>query len=606
MLKKDGTVRVGAIVPKLKVGNPKFNSNEIINQIRVAAEKEIDIVTTPELAITGYTCGDLFKQEALIEASLDGLHNITEATKDLNIISVVGAPIENENMLFDTAVVIQKGEILAVIPKLCASNYKEAKWFSFTTDNTQIKLFEKEVPFGLNAIEFSNLSFVIEVGGSNSKQYVTDNTKLIFNLAADNELVGKYKRRIEHAKIKSAQYACGYVYCSAGVNESSTDLVFSGHSIIAENGDILVENERFNFESNLIYSDIDIPKLKSDKSKKDFSKIQTKKEYREYPFIPTDKNERDTRCREIISIQSSALAKRLLHTGMKKTVIGLSGGLDSTLAFLVIIEAYKKLGIDNSNILAITMPGFGTTDRTYDNACMLAKNYGATLKEIDIKEACLLHLKDIGLSENDRSAAYENVQARERTQILMDIANKEGALVVGTGDLSELALGWCTYNGDHMSMYSVNAGVPKTLVRCLIEWIANNTKEITLYDILDTPISPELLPPDKYGNITQKTESTIGPYVLHDFFLYHFLRYVRKPSDIYQLAKEIFKENFEKEEIKKWLKVFLKRFFSQQFKRSCIPDGPKIGSVGISPRGDLEMPSDADVEIWINDLENCD
>ena len=622
MIKEFGFIRVGAIVPKIKVANPEYNSDEIIKQIKLASQKGVDIVTTPEMALTGSSCGDLLKQEILMQSTLENLRKIINETKELNIISIIGTPLEINNKIVSSAVVMQKGEVLAVIPnneQLCEKN---------------INIFGQEVTFGSKMIledkENSKFSFGVLIGEKNCHDTnsiynkVQNGAMIIFNLSANAEIVGSHDYRKQNILVQSKNNICAYVYCSAGVNESTTDMVFAGNSMISENGMLLKENERFGFESNLIFADIDVFRLSNDRNRL-FVETKTneeyihvrfdelknntvsesykiEREYAKYPFVPSDNDLRNERCKEIINIQACGLAKRLLHTGIKKTVIGLSGGQDSTLAFLVIVEAYKKLGIDNSNMIAITMPGFGTTGRTYENACKLAKAYGATLKEISIKEACMVHFKDIGLDENDRSITYENVQARERTQILMDVANKEGALVIGTGDLSELALGWCTYNGDHMSMYSVNSGVPKTLVRTLIKWVADNTLEATLYDIIDTPISPELLPTDEYGNLVQKTENTIGPYVLHDFFIYHFLRYGASPKKILALAKQTFEGNFEEEEIKKWLKMFIKRFFSQQFKRSCVPDGPKIGTIGLSPRGDLTMPSDANVEVWLKEL----
>lgn len=658
MLKELGFIRVGAIVPKIKVANTQWNAEEIIKQLKAANEKGVAIVTTPELAITGYSCADLFYQDILLQKSLESLKMILEETKDLDLVSIIGMPIEKENQLFDCAVVIQKGKILGVVPKTFIPNGNEdceKRWFVSSGNydeicggnNVQtsanivdkIILFGQEIPFGNKIIfeekENKNFSFSIEIGGdlwnscAPSASKTIHGAMIIFNLTAINESVGKYAYRKDLLKIQSAKNICGYVCASAGVNESTTDAVFSGNAMIAENGKLIKENQRFDFESNMIYADIDVLKLKNYRkkntnfmniyAKEKYQKVELEtfadlnfenqiieREYKEYPFVPLNETLREERCQEIINIQASGLAKRLLHTGIKKTVLGLSGGMDSTLAFLVIIEAYKKLGITNDNMIAITMPGFGTTNRTYENACNLAKAYGVTLREISIKEACLIHMKDIGLDENDRSITYENIQARERTQILMDVANKEGGLVIGTGDLSELALGWCTYNGDHMSMYAVNADIPKTLVRYLIKWIADKTKESILYDILDTPISPELLPPDEYGNLVQKTENTIGPYVLHDFFLYHFLHYGATPKKIYTIAKQVFKNKFSNHEIKKWLQFFLKRFFTQQFKRSCIPDGPKVGSISISPRSDLKMPSDADASIWLKELEECE
>jgi len=446
---------------------------------------------------------------------------------------------------------------------------------------------------------------------------------MIFNLSASNEIIGKYEYRKELIKMQSAKTISAYIYASSGIGESTTDVVFSGHAMIAENGSILKENNRFEFNSNTIIMDIDVERIMNNRHKDiSYMGVIPKVKYRvsyftlkdtnenllrtypEYPFVPKNEEKRNLRCSEIFNIQASGLAKRLKHTGIKKTVIGISGGLDSTLAFLIIIEAYKKIGIDNKNMIAVTMPGFGTTDRTYTNAVNLVKEFGATLKEISIKEACLVHFKDIGQDENTFDITYENSQARERTQILMDIANKEGGLVICTGDLSELALGWCTYNGDHMSMYAVNTSIPKTLVRYLVNYYAeteeNKKCQTILKDILDTPVSPELLPPSESGEILQQTESIVGPYVLHDFFLYHFLRYGASPEKIKFLALNAFKDSFDEETIEKWLKFFIKRFFNQQFKRSCIPDGPKVGTISLSPRGDLRMPSDADSTNWLD------
>lgn len=639
MYKEHGFVRVGAIIPKLKVANISFNTNEIVKEIKKASELGISIVTTPELSLTGYTCADLFHQDILIEESLEGLKKIQKSTKALDIISIIGMPIRTENQLFNTAVVLQKGKILGVIPKTYIPNYGEfyeRRWFasSINCKKDTIVLNGEEVPLGTNLIfqdsENQDIRFAIEIcedlwaPNPPSIRHCLNGATIIFNLSASNEVIGKYQYRKNLVNGQSSKTISAYIYASSGANESTTDLVFGGHAMISEYGSILEETKRFNFDSNLIYSDIDIKKIINYRTrdisymgvntKEDYRYINIsvkdnifslKRQYEEYPFVPTDDLKRDERCEEILTIQATGLAKRLLHTNIKKTVIGISGGLDSTLAFLVVIEAYKRLGISNDNIVAVTMPGFGTTDRTYQNACKLVKEYGATLKEISIKEACLVHMKDIGLDKSDRSIAYENSQARERTQILMDLANKEDGLVIGTGDLSELALGWCTYNGDHMSMYAVNSSIPKTLVRHLVEWIAKSNKNNnTLYDILNTPISPELLPPDQYGNIVQETENTVGPYVLHDFFLYHFLRYGATPEKIYLLALHTFSNKFSKEEIKKWLIIFIQRFFSQQFKRSCLPDGPKVGTISLSPRGDLRMPSDADAGIWIKKLKN--
>ncbi len=634
-MKEYGFIRVGAIVPELKVGNIEFNTKEIIKQIKEASKLGISVVTLPELSLTGYTCADLFHQDILLIDSLKYLKQIVTKTKDLNIVSIVGMPLEVDNQLFNVAVVINKGKILGVIPKTYIPNYDEfyeRRWFasSCDTNRDKINILGNEVPFGTNIL-FNDITskcvFAIELCEdvwspiSPSIRHTQNGANVIFNLSASNEIIGKYEYRKNLLSITSAKNVTGYVYASSGINESSTDIVFSGHALILENGTVLSESERFKFESTITYNDIDINRIMHDRYDKttymasnndtyrtiDVDLIDNKdivRNYDQYPFVPKDKTKREKRCEEIFNIQASGLAKRLKHTNLQKTVIGISGGLDSTLAFLVIIEAYKKLGIDNKNIIAVTMPGFGTTGRTYNNAIELIKEYGATLREVDIKDACMQHFKDINHDPKNLDITYENAQARERTQILMDIANKEGALVIGTGDLSELALGWCTYNGDHMSMYAVNTSIPKTLVRYLVDYIASIHNSKTLLDILDTPISPELLPPDKDGKIKQMTENSVGPYILHDFYLYHFLRYGATPSKIKYLALRTFKDMYDEEEITKWLKVFIKRFFSQQFKRSCIPDGVKVGTISLSPRGDLRMPSDADATIWLKDLDD--
>ncbi len=642
MLKKYGYVRIGAAVPKLKVGDPVFNTNQIIKQIEEANIKGVQIITFPELSITGYTAADLFFQDILLENALDNLKRLLNATKDMDIISIVGMPLIVDSSLFNTAVVINKGKILGVIPKTYIPNYNEfyeARWFRSSIEkiSDEINILGNLVPFDTNIIfrdkTNNNIAFAIEICedvwsvNPPSNRHVLNGATIIFNLSASNEIIGKVEYRKNLIKMQSAKNLCGYVYASAGVNESSTDLVFSGHSLIYENGVMLAENNRFDFDSNMIMADIDINLLINNRVRdtsfrsinpicQNYVKVaidvkdtnnELMRDYAKYPFVPNNEIKRKMRCEEILNIQASGLAKRINHTGLAKTVIGISGGLDSTLAFLVIIKVYQKLGIDNSNIIAVTMPGFGTTDRTYDNAIKLVKNYGATLREINIKDACLQHFTDINHDPSIYDITYENAQARERTQILMDIANQVGGLLIGTGDLSELALGWCTYNGDHMSMYAVNASIPKTLVRYLVEYMIdiapNNECRKTIKDILETPISPELLPPDEYGKIVQKTENTIGPYVLHDFFLYHRQRYGASPIKIAYIANNTFKDDFSKEEILKWLIIFMKRFTNQQFKRSCLPDGPKVGTISLSPRGDLRMPSDASEEIWVKKLK---
>lgn len=638
MNKSYGYVRVAASVPELKVASVEFNTKEVIKEIKALNKEGVQIVTFPELCLTGYTCADLFSQDILITKSKEAIKEVMDETKSLDIISIIGAPIVCDNQLFNCAIVINKGEILGIVPKTYIPNYGEfyeKRWFSTSNTLTSriIKLFGKDVPIGIDLIfrdrEDDKFTFGIEVcedlwsPKAPSVEAALNGATMIFNLSASNEVIGKYGYRKNLINMQSAKNVCAYIYSSSGVNESTTDLVFSGYSAISENGSTLVENNRFDFATNHIISDVDIQRLMNNRIKdisfmgigaasnyrvididlKD-NNTDLMRDYDAYPFVPSNEAKRAERCNEIVNIQACGLAKRIKHTGMKKCVIGISGGLDSTLAFLVVIEAYRKLGISFDNLIGVTMPGFGTTGRTYNNALTLMKNYGVTMREVSIKEASLQHFKDIGLEETDRSVTYENTQARERTQILMDIANKEGGLVIGTGDLSELALGWCTYNGDHMSMYAVNTSIPKTLVRYLVKYFAdiepNEECKKTILDILDTPISPELLPPSKDGKIEQQTESVVGPYILHDFYLYHFMRYGASPEKIRYIANKAFEGMYDSETIDKWLKFFINRFFSQQFKRSCLPDGPKVGTISVSPRGDLRMPSDADNSSWLN------
>ncbi|MGN1302493.1 MAG: NAD(+) synthase [Clostridia bacterium] len=639
MLKEQGFVRVGAVVPKLKVADTEFNCNEIIKQIEVASNNKIQIVVFPELCVTGYTCQDLFEQDTLLEEAEKALNKILDYTNNLDIICIIGMPIKSENQLFNTAVVIQKGKILGIVPKTFIPNYGEfyeKRWFasSKNANKKEIEILDQKVPFGIDLLfkdkENNEICFGIEICEDiwavepPSNKLALLGANIIFNLSASNEVIGKKEYRRDLVKMQSAKTISGYVYCSSGVNESTSDVVFSGESMIFENGSCLTNNQRFDFESNMIFTEIDTKRLANDRRKNisfmgdsvdlEYREIKINipdnienltREYSKTPFVPEDKKKISEICEEMLNIQSYGLAKRLLHTNINKTIIGISGGLDSTLAFLVIIKAYEILNLPKEKIIAITMPGFGTTSRTHNNSMKLINEYGATFREINITKSSLQHFEDIGHDKNIKDVTYENAQARERTKILMDIANKENGLVVGTGDLSELALGWCTYNGDHMSMYSVNASIPKTLVKYIIKWVADNSKEECkniINDILDTPISPELLPPDENGNIEQKTEEQVGPYILHDFFLYHFLRYGAEPKKIYILACKTFKNDFKKEEIKHWLQVFIKRFFTQQFKRNCMPDGPKVGTVSLSPRGDLRMPSDASYNIWLNNF----
>ena len=628
-------IKVAAACPKTKVADIEYNVNEILNCINSAKEKEVKAIVFPELSITSYTCGDLFLQDILIKKSLKGLFKVISETSNLDMLIAVGAPLLKGCTLYNCAYILFKGKILGIVPKSFIPNYSEfyeKRWFSegIGIINEKVDLpFQKNIPFGTDLIFSSDsFNFGVEICEDlwvtipPSSYLSLLGANIIFNLSASNELVSKADYRKELIKNQSARSICSYVYSSAGVFESSTDLLFSGHLLIGENGTILKENERFQRENEIIYSDIDVFKLKAERFKNlsfrdsskiapfipriinfDFKSVTLNKFDRyidKHPFVPSRKEEMEQRCKEIFNIQSSALAKRLEHVNLKKAVVGISGGLDSTLALLVIVKTFKLLNIDNKNIITITMPGFGTTDRTYNNALTLCKELGCDLREINIVKASLQHFEDIGHDKEIHDVTYENVQARERTQILMDIANKEGGILVGTGDLSELALGWCTYNGDHMSMYSVNPSIPKTLVRYLVKYVAENesTKKVceTLLDILDTPVSPELLPKDETtGEIVQKTEDIVGPYELHDFFLYHFIKHGSSKERILFLAEHAFKNDYSKETIEKWLDKFLWRFFSQQFKRSALPDGPKVGSISLSPRGDFRMPSDASV-----------
>lgn len=641
-MKENGFVRVGTLVNKLSLGNVIENAKEISRQIKKAYEAGVEIIVTPELSLTGYTCGDMFLQDKLVKDSIIGLEYVLSETKSLNIISIIGMPISTNNALFNCGVVINRGKLLGIIPKTYIPNYKEfyeCRWFSssLNLDINEIELLGQKVPLGCDLLfqdrKNPNITFAIEICEDlwavtpPSNDYAKSGATIIFNLSSSNELIGKHNYRKNLISSQSSKTISAYIYASSGMLESTSDILFGGASLIYENGTLLKEGERFLTESNIIYQDIDVLRLVNDRRvNKSFnfssdnkiyrrinidihnniSKLERK--YSKYPFVPKDDILRNERCLEIINIQSNALARRLIQLNYPKCVIGMSGGLDSTLAFLVTVRAFEKLNLDNKNIIGITMPGFGTTDRTYNNSIKLVESYNATLKEINIKEACTIHMKDIGLNPTDISITYENIQARERTQILMDVANMEKGIVIGTGDLSELALGWCTYNGDHMSMYSVNSSIPKTLIRYLVKWFMDNEKGIrhdVLKDILSTPISPELLPPDKYGNIVQKTENSIGPYVLHDFFLYHFLRYGVRPKKLYFLALHTFND-FSREDILNYLKIFINRFFTQQFKRNCVPDGIKVGSISLSPRGDLRMPSDMEYKSYLKELDELE
>ena len=625
-------IKVASACPKTKVGDVEYNISNIIDCTLEAYKNGAKCLVFPELCITSYSCSDLFLQDTLLNKSLSAIEELLNETKDLDILITVGAPYLHNTTLYNAAFVLFKGKVLGIVPKSFIPNYSEfyeKRWFTDGNNiiNKVVKLpFQDEVNFGTNLIfAAGDLKYSVEICEDlwvtipPSSYLSLMGANVIGNISASNELVSKADYRRDLIKNQSARCICSYIYSSAGVHESTTDLLFSGHLLIGENGSILKENERFQRDNEIIYSIIDLFKLKSERMKNlsvrdssrmlkfepkyinfTFEDVSIKNFDRfidKHPFVPSNDLERELRCKEIFNIQSAALAKRFEHTGLKKAVVGISGGLDSTLALLVIVKTFKLLNYPMNNIVTITMPGFGTTDRTYNNALTLCRELGCDLREINIVKAALQHFEDIGHDKDIHDVTYENVQARERTQILMDLANKEGGLLIGTGDLSELALGWCTYNGDHMSMYSVNPSIPKTLVRYLVKYVAekesNKNVSETLLDILDTPVSPELLPKDDKGDIAQKTEDIVGPYELHDFFLYHFIKHGSSKERIFKLAKIAFKDDYSDEEITKWLDKFMWRFFTQQFKRSALPDGPKVGSISLSPRGDWRMPSDA-------------
>ena len=632
---KDGFLRVACATNNVKVADCDYNSNEIIKLIFEAHEKGTSLIVFPELSITAYTCMDLFFQKSLLDSAEKSLLKIAKETSKLDIISIVGLPLKNNNCLYNCACVIQKGKILGFVPKMNIPNYsefQELRFFDKGCNYKTIDFYGQSVPLGSNIVfsckNFKEFKFSIEicedlwVSNPPSNDLCQAGANIIANLSASNELISKAKYRKDLVKMQSAKLTSCYLYADAGPGESSTDLVFSAHNIIAENGIVLKESSKF--KSGIIVEDIDLQKIESERVKTatsygektafevEFSinkrDIPLKREIPKFPFVPSSSNKLSEHCDEILTIQAMGLAKRLKHTGLKSVVLGVSGGLDSTLALIVIKKAFDILNLDKENIRAVSMPCFGTTTRTKSNAQKLALAYKASFEEINIYESVKKHFEDIGHDDKIHDVTYENSQARERTQILMDLSNKYNALVIGTGDLSELALGFATYNGDHMSMYAVNSSIPKTLVRHLVEYEANhsndNLKEILL-DILNTPVSPELLPPSD-NKISQKTEEIVGPYELHDFFLYYFIRFAFTPKKILRLALIAFKDVYDEETIKKWLTIFLKRFFSQQFKRSCLPDGPKVGSVSLSPRGDFRMPSDAEVNIWIKNLQSND
>ncbi len=639
---KYGFVKTAAATPKIRVADCDYNAEQIIAFAKEASANGASLVVFPELCVTGYTCGDLFLQKTLLNSAEIAVNTIVKATAGLTeTILIIGAPIARKQSLYNCAIVIYQGGILGIVPKVNIPNYNEfyesRHFTSGNNINDEINYagcshisFSSERIFECNQV--SDFTFGVElcedlwVADSPSLKLTRRGASIICNLSSSNEIVGKAQYRRDLVKIQSAKLCCGYVYCDSGFGESTTDAVYSGHNIIAENGTILSESCRFN--NGITYADIDVERIMSERrnintyvTEKDTDRIpnvdfdvmlrttKLERTFSQTPFVPTDKPELTERCEEIIAIQSAGLVTRLEHTGIRNVVLGLSGGLDSTLALIVCVHAFDMLGIDRKNIHTATMPCFGTTKRTKSNAEKLAEAYGVSFEEINITNAVRQHFADIGHDENVTNVTYENSQARERTQVLMDLSNKYNALVIGTGDLSELALGWATYNGDHMSMYGVNASIPKTLVRYLTAYEAQKSEaalKAVLLDVLDTPVSPELLPPDKDGEIAQKTEDVVGPYELHDFFLFYLVRFGFTPSKIYYMAKLSFNGKYTDDVIKKWLTVFVRRFFTQQFKRSCLPDGPKVGTVTLSPRTDWRMPSDASVKMWLEDLEKED
>ena len=635
---KDGFIRVAAATPDIKVADPVYNAGKVWEMIEEGKEKGAKIMVFPELCLTGYTCGDLFLQDVLVEKAKDELKNLVKKTEGLDMLVFVGLPWEKNGKLYNVAAAVWNGELLGLVTKMNMPNYSE--FYELRHFNPGPKAPEEEewnesyVPFGSNILfKCVNIPGLVVAGeicedvwvmNPPSISHAMAGATVIVNCSASDETTGKHIYRTNLISGQSARLVCGYIYANAGEGESTQDLVFGGHNIIAENGTILNASKRF--ANGVTYADLDLERIKNERRRMttfqmtantedyDFVEFELDDEDLDLeryidpaPFVPSDLATRASRCEEILTIQALGLKKRLAHTGCTHAVIGISGGLDSTLALLVMARAFDMLNIPRKNILSVTMPCFGTTDRTYNNACLLTEKLGAELKEVVIKEAVAVHFRDLGHDMEDHDVTYENSQARERTQVLMDLANNNGGLVIGTCDMSELALGWATYNGDHMSMYGVNASVPKTLVRHLVRYYADTCgdEELAkvLYDILDTPVSPELLPPTE-GQISQKTEDLVGPYELHDFFMFYILRYGYRPSKIYRLAKIAFKGVYSDEVIYKWLNTFYRRFFAQQFKRSCLPDGPKVGSVAVSPRGDLRMPSDAARRIWMDELES--
>ena len=635
-----GFLKVAAAIPHLRVGDCDYNAGRMTALAEEAAQRGAEIVVFPELSLTGYTCGDLLLQPTLLDAADEALEELVRATRKLPLTLIAGAPLRHGETLYNCAVVFTQGRILGAVPKSYIPGYAEfyePRWFASGAgiSGEQIAVAGQETDFGtdltfaVNGAEFGiELCEDLWAAVPPSSHLAQNGAKVIFNLSASPEGVGKHDYLRQLVIGQSARTLSAYVYCSAGFGESSTDLVFAGNALIAENGQLLREGRRFSTDEQVVVADVDLERLAFERRRNtSFRMCETDSENTVIemehpeglrtehldrwidpaPFVPHDESRRAERCEEVFRIQSHGLARRMAHTRAAKAVIGISGGLDSTLALLVAVRTFDLLKLDRKGILGITMPGFGTTDRTYRNALELMRGLGVTVREIPIRDACMQHFRDIGLDPGDRSAAYENSQARERTQILMDVANMEGGLVIGTGDLSELALGWATYNGDQMSMYGVNASIPKTLVRHLVKWVADTERDAatraTLLDIIDTPVSPELLPADAQGHIAQKTEDLVGPYELHDFFLYNLVRAGYGPAKTLFLAEQAFRGSYDRATILKWLRTFVRRFFSQQFKRSAMPDGPKVGTLTLSPRGDWRMPSDASAAAWMREME---
>ncbi len=636
-----GFVKVAAAIPRVKVADCQYNASQMLKQVEEAERLGVEIMIFPELSVTAYTCADLFAQQLLLDKSIAALESLVTASTDKQLIFIIGMPLEVEASLLNCAVVIHAGRILGIVPKIYLPNYKEfyeMRWFASGLQcHTSMLLCKQTVPVGPDLIfETPSCRFGIELCEDMwatippSSYLALEGADIIFNMSADNEGTGKHNYVRSLVSQQSARCLAGYVFASCGFGESTTDIVFSGNGLIYENGVLLASSKRFSLEPQITISEIDVERLRTERRVNTTfaackaanrerhtyrhipvdlhitKELNLTRHIEPHPFVPSGK-ELDERCEEIFAIQVSGLAQRLTHIRCKNVVIGISGGLDSTLALLVATRTFDKLRLDRQGIIGITMPGFGTTDRTYNNALHLMQSLGVTIREISIKQTCIQHFKDIGHEIDKHDVTYENAQARERTQILMDVANQMNGIVIGTGDLSELALGWATYNGDHMSMYAVNTSIPKTLVKHLVVWVAEHdidpASRETLLDIADTPISPELIPADEHGNIRQKTEDLVGPYELHDFFLFQFFRFGFRPAKIFHLAQIAFHEHYDNDTIKKWLKTFFRRFFAQQFKRSCLPDGPKVGSVVLSPRGDWRMPSDASPSMWIEECE---